>query len=152
MIKINVICVGSIKEKFFKDAIEEYSKRLSRFCDLKIIEVAEQTNQSSIQKKIELESQKLLDAAKGTLILLDREGEGVSSEKLANLLQNTSLKTGEISLIIGGSNGVSQTLKQKADKSISFGEITFPHQLFRVVLLEQVYRAFTIIANTPYHK
>ncbi len=153
MIKINVICVGSIKEKFYKEAIEEYSKRLSRFCSLKIVEVEEESSQKSTEKKIEIESKRLSENIKGYSILLDREGDMVSSEKLAKLIDNvSSLGQGEVSLIIGGSNGVNQELKKQVSKVISFGQITFPHQLFRVVLLEQVYRAFSINANTPYHK
>ncbi len=153
MIKINIVAVGSIKEKFFTDAINEYSKRLQRFCNLKIIEVDEQSNASSLQKKIEIESQNLLKKAKGSIVLLDREGESISSEGLAQLISSLSLDSkGEISFVIGGSNGVDETLKKRADKVLSFGKITFPHQLFRVVLLEQIYRAETIIGNLPYHK
>lgn len=153
MVKVNVITIGSIKEDYYVSAIKEYSKRLSRFCNLNIIELKEESNEKTIEKKIEKESDRLLEACKGVVILLDRQGELVTSEKLASLIDNASTKgSSDISFIIGGSNGVNQKLKAKADFAISFGKITYPHQLFRVVLLEQIYRAFTILNNLPYHK
>lgn len=153
MIKINILAVGGVKENFFRDAISEYAKRLSRFCKLEIIEVNEESSVSSVNKKIELESQNLLKKLRGYNILLDREGKQSSSEELASLINSLQNQgESEITFIIGGSNGVSEELKDRVDKSISFGKITFPHQLFRVVLLEQIYRAFTINANLPYHK
>lgn len=153
MLKINIVCVGSIKEKFFIDAIKEYEKRLSRFCSLSIIEVQEEAQEKSIDKKIEKESAKLITACKGVVILLDREGKMVSSEDLASSLDKLSCDgISEISFVIGGSNGVNAELKNKAKQSFSFGKITYPHQLFRVVLLEQIYRAFSINGGLPYHK
>lgn len=153
MLKINIICVGSIKEKFFIDAINEYKKRLSRFCLFNVYEIQEEANEKSITKKIDKESEKLLTACKGDIILLDREGKMISSEELANCLDKLStLGTSEISFVIGGSNGVNEKLKNTAKYTFSFGKITFPHQLFRVVLLEQIYRAFTITGGLPYHK
>lgn len=153
MLKVNVVAVGGIKEKFFVDAISEYSKRLSKFCQLKVIEVEEESSQKSTPIKIQKESEKLYSVCKGVIILLDRVGELVSSEKLAETIDKYKTQgNGEITFVIGGSNGVSDEFKQKVNKSISFGKITFPHQLFRVVLLEQIYRAFTINAGLPYHK
>lgn len=153
MLKVNIVCVGSIKEKFFTDAINEYSKRLSKFCKLQIVEVTEEAKQQSIEKKIEIESERLKNACKGFIILLDRCKQEVSSEELSNVLDVLkSTGTSEISFVIGGSNGVSEEFKKQANKCMSFGKITFPHQLFRVVLLEQIYRAFTISAGLPYHK
>lgn len=153
MLKINVIAVGGIKEKFFVEAIKEYSKRLSKYCQLKIIEVDEESNQKSIDVKKQKESGRLIASSKGIMILLDREGELVSSEKMAEMIDKYQTQgNSELTFVIGGSNGVSEQLKQKANKSISFGKITFPHQLFRVVLLEQIYRAVCINSNTPYHK
>ena len=152
MLKVNIVCVGSIKEKFYVDAINEYKKRLSRFCSLTITEVNELSEQS-LNKKIDLESQSLLKAVKGQMFVLDRCGKELSSPEMAQLIKKTADSgTGEISFVIGGSNGVSQDLISKANQSISFGKITFPHQLFRVVLLEQIYRAFSILNNSPYHK
>lgn len=153
MLKVNIVCVGTIKEKFFTDAISEYSKRLSKFCKLQIVEVAEESKEQSIEKKIEIESERLKNACRGFVILLDRCKQEVSSEELSNMLDTLkSAGTSEISFVIGGSNGVSEEFKRQANKCVSFGKITFPHQLFRVVLLEQIYRAFTISAGLPYHK
>ena len=152
MLKVNIVCVGSIKEKFYVDAINEYKKRLSRFCTLTITEVNELSEQT-INKKIELESQSLLRAVKGQVFVLDRCGKELSSPDLAELLKKTADSgIGEVSFVIGGSNGVSEELLSKSKQNISFGKITFPHQLFRVVLLEQIYRAFSILNNSPYHK
>ncbi len=153
MLKINIVCVGSIKEKFFIDAINEYKKRLSRFCSFNIVEVQEDAQEKSTLKKIDKESEKLLSMVKGTVILLDREGTMVSSENLAEILDKLSSQgISEISFVIGGSNGVNNELKNKAKYVYSFGKITYPHQLFRVVLSEQIYRAFSINAGLPYHK
>lgn len=153
MLKVNIVCVGTIKEKFFTDAISEYSKRLSKFCKLQIVEVAEESKEQSIEKKIEIESERLKNACRGFIILLDRCKQEVSSEELSNMLDTLkSAGTSEISFVIGVSNGVSEEFKRQANKCVSFGKITFPHQLFRVVLLEQIYRAFTISAGLPYHK
>lgn len=153
MLKVNVVCVGSIKEKFFIDAIKEYQKRLTRFCSFSIIEVQEEAQEKSIEKKIEKESDKLINSCKGSVVLLDRQGELISSEGVAKALDKFSLQgESEISFVIGGSNGVSEKLKKHAKLIISFGKITFPHQLFRVVLLEQIYRAFSINVGLPYHK
>lgn len=153
MLKVNIVCVGTIKEKFFTDAISEYSKRLSKFCKLQIFEVAEESKEQSIEKKIEIESERLKNACRGFIILLDRCKQEVSSEELSNMLDTLkSAGTSEVSFVIGGSNGVSEEFKRQANKCVSFGKITFPHQLFRVVLLEQIYRAFTISAGLPYHK
>lgn len=153
MLKVNIVCVGTIKEKFFTDAISEYSKRLSKFCKLQIVEVAEESKEQSIEKKIEIESERLKNACRGFIILLYRCKQEVSSEELSNMLDTLkSAGTSEISFVIGGSNGVSEEFKRQANKCVSFGKITFPHQLFRVVLLEQIYRAFTISAGLPYHK
>lgn len=153
MLKVNIVCVGTIKEKFFTDAISEYSKRLSKFCKLQIVEVAEESKEQSIEKKIEIESERLKNACRGFIILLDRCKQEVSSEELSNMLDTLKIAgTSEVSFVIGGSNGVSEEFKRQANKCVSFGKITFPHQLFRFVLLEQIYRAFTISAGLPYHK
>ena len=150
--KINIVAVGKIKEKFFTDAINEYKKRLSKFCEFSIIEVPEKSAETNLIKKTADESELLLNSCKGTIILLDRQGKEISSPELADIIDKTSLSSSTISFVIGGSNGVSQKLKQQAHHSISFGKVTYPHQLFRVVLTEQIYRAFTINAGLPYHK
>ena len=151
--KVNIVAVGKIKEKFFTDAISEYAKRLSRFCDFNIIEVDESSNITNIELKKEKEGELLLSKAKGYIIALDGGGKLLSSEDLADLLK-TNMTNGEseFSFVIGGSNGLSDLVKTKANKIVSFGKITFPHQLFRVVLSEQIYRAFTINNHINYHK
>lgn len=151
--KVNIVAVGKIKEKFFTDAISEYAKRLSKFCDFNIIEVDESSNITNIELKKEKEGDLLLSKAKGYIIALDGGGKLLSSEDLAELLK-TNMTNGEseFSFVIGGSNGLSDLVKTKANKIVSFGKITFPHQLFRVVLSEQIYRAFTINNHINYHK
>ena len=151
--KINIVAVGKIKEKFFTDAIGEYVKRLSKFCDFKIFEVAEATNYKNLTEKSEIEGELLLGKARGYVVALDGRGKMLSSEEIASTINDNMINgISEISFIIGGSNGLSKKVLAKANLTLSFGKITFPHQLFRVVLSEQIYRAFTIINGMPYHK
>lgn len=151
--RINIVCVGKIKEKFFTDAIGEYEKRLSRFCTLNIIEVPEATKFTNLDQKSEAEGELLLSKATGVIVALDGSGKMLSSSEIADFIEEKKVSGHSvISFIIGGSNGLSKAVKNKADLLLSFGKITFPHQLFRVVLAEQIYRAFTIIDGLPYHK
>ncbi len=156
MIKINLIAVGDIKEKYLKDAVHEYLKRLSRFADVKITELREHIASSNSQKDIEIALKK--DAVeiekylKGYIITLDIEGIMLTSIDFSKKIDNLSLKTNEITFIIGASNGIHQSIKEKCNERISFSKMTFPHQLMRVIFLEQLYRAFTIIKNISYHK
>lgn len=151
--KVNIVCVGKIKEKFFTDAILEYKKRLSRFCVFNIIEVDEETNQTNLEKKSEAEGELLLKKCSGVIVALDGKGKMLSSPEIADFIkQKQNAAQSEISFVIGGSNGLSKAVLQKANLVLSFGNITFPHQLFRVVLIEQIYRAFTILEGLPYHK
>lgn len=152
MLKINLICVGNLKDKFFIDSANEYIKRLSRFCCLKVIELKEFTKEDSIDKTKDLEGEQILKEVKGHFILLDVLGKQHSSTEFANLIQSIEQTSSEISFVIGGSYGVSDKVKQKANQSISLSKMTFPHRLFRVMLLEQIYRAFTINNNISYHK
>lgn len=152
MINVRIVAIGKIKEKYYIEAIGEYAKRLSKFCKFSVVELPEKSEQQNIEKKIEEETKLLIGACKGTVVLLDRLGKNVSSENLAKIISDESLKSSSISFVIGGSNGVGENLKKQANYVISFGAITFPHQLFRVVLCEQIYRAFTINAGLPYHK
>lgn len=151
--KVNIVCVGKIKEKFFTDAINEYLKRLSRFAEMKIIEVEEASNISNLEQKSKVEGERLLAKSSGVIIALDGGGKLLSSTELAEFIHKKEVN-GEstITFIIGGSNGLSNEVLEKASLVLSFGKITFPHQLFRVVLTEQIYRTFTIIAGLPYHK
>lgn len=158
MIKINIVCVGKIKEKYFADAVEEYRKRLTRFCEITISEVKEEnfTNEpteSEIKKIIELEGEKILKQLKGYIVVMAIKGEKLSSISLANKIKNyvSNGKT-NVTFVIGGSYGLSQSIIDKADEKMSFSDMTFPHTLFRVMLVEQVYRAFMINANSEYHK
>ena len=151
--KVNIVAVGKIKEKFFTDAIQEYAKRLTKFCDFKIIEVNEATSYKNLTEKSEIEGELLLSKVKGYIVALDGRGKMLKSEEIADKIKDNMLNgISEISFIIGGSNGLSQEVINRADLVVSFGKITFPHQLFRVVLSEQIYRAFTIINGMPYHK
>lgn len=152
MMKINLICVGALKEKFFVDAFNEYSKRLSRFVNFKIIELP-QCKIDEINTTLKFEEQKIIEHLEGYVVLLDIKGEQLSSKELADTIKKLEVNgQSTISFVIGGSFGVSEEVKKRANFRLSFSHLTFPHQLFRVMLLEQIYRAFTIINNMPYHK
>ncbi len=153
VMKINIVCVGKIKETFFTQAINEYLKRLSRFADMKIIEVDEASKISNLEQKSKIEGEKLLEKCSGTIVALDGGGKLLSSPEIAEYIHKKEVQgTSTISFVIGGSNGLSKEVLSRSDLILSFGKITFPHQLFRVVLTEQIYRAFTIIDGLPYHK
>lgn len=156
--KINIISVGKIKETYLKDAIIEYKKRLSKFASINIIEIEESVakveNETNINKSKLEEGKKILDKLnKGYIVALDIDGKEFSTIELYEKIKK--LKTdgeSEISFIIGGSYGLSDEVKNKANLRLSFSKLTFPHQLFRVILLEQIYRIFKIENNEPYHK
>lgn len=155
MRKISIVCVGGLKEKYWIDALKEYEKRLSKFCDFDIIEVPEvrlhKNNQAEIDAVIKGEGDKILEKIKGkTVYSLAVEGEILSSEQLADCIMKDS-DFGEVCFVIGGSFGLDERVK-RAGKKISFGRITLPHQMIRVLLAEQIYRAFTIANNIEYHK
>ena len=156
--KINIITVGKIKEKYLKDAIDEYKKRLSKFCSLNIIEVNESVakveNDSNIKKSLEEEAQSIISKIRSEyVIVLDIDGKEFSTIEVSEKIKEITLKgVSEISFIIGGSYGLDNSIKKRADFRLSFSKLTFPHQLFRVILLEQIYRVFKIINNEPYHK
>lgn len=155
---IDIITVGKIKESFFKSAIDEYSKRMSAFAHLNIIEVPDEKipdNASEKEcEKIKLtEGKKILSRIKnGKVVALCIEGKLFSSEEIAGFIKQSANVTSRITFIIGGSLGLSDEVKKKADLMMSIGRITLPHQLMRVVLLEQVYRGFKINSNQSYHK
>ena len=153
MLRLRIVAVGDIKERFYREAVAEYLKRLGRWAKTEIIEVSEASHVTDPDKKRTLEGEEILRKVKGKCILADVKGERVKSEDVAALLRDSALAgDSELTFIIGGSNGVSPAVKDRADRTISFGDITLPHQLFRVVLLEQLYRAETILSGTPYHK
>ena len=133
--------------------LEEYKKRLSRFCNFEIIEVDEASKTQNLEKKSEIEGELLLSKCKGVIVALDSRGKMLSSPEIADFIKKKEVSgVSELSFVIGGSNGLSEAVISKASLVLSFGAITFPHQLFRVVLSEQIYRAFTILNNLPYHK
>lgn len=145
MQKIYFVVVGKIKEDFYTDAVQEYIKRLSRFAKVEIKELPEGANPDA-------EADSILRACKGYVIALAVEGEKISSERLAEKLKKLTNEGKEISFVIGSSCGLSSKVKQAADYRLSFSDMTFPHQLMRVILAEQVYRAFMINAGSTYHK
>ncbi len=157
---INILTVGKIKEKFYREAIDEYSKRLSKYCSLKIIEVAdEKTIENSSETEINLikdkEGDRLLKhiGERDFCIALAIGGKSYDSVEFAKYIDNLGLQgTSTIDFVIGGSLGLSDKVLARANAAISFSKMTFPHQLMRVILLEQIYRAYRIIKNEPYHK
>ena len=151
MININIVCVGKLKENFWKEAEQEYLKRLSRFCNLKIIELEEST-QIQIDKALEIEGRDILNQIKGKTYLLAIKGKELTSEDFAKEIENSQLTSSQITFVIGSSNGVSEEVQKKLPNKISFGKVTYPHNLARVILLEQVYRAFMINSGAKYHK
>ena len=156
---INIVAVGSIKEKFFKDAVSEYAKRLSRYVKLNIIEVKDEKTPAMAsaleEEKIkEVESERILSKLPNSYVVaLTIDGKKYSSEELAKKMEKYDiLSNGNLSFIIGGSLGLHKSVIDRADEKLSFSEMTFPHQLMRVILLEQIYRAYRIRNNEPYHK
>ncbi len=150
---ITILCVGNLKEKFFKDACEEYIKRLGRFGKISVRELPEV--QGPIGQDVEKEGKNIIKSIpKGSYVIpLCVEGKELSSPALAEKIKNLGVSgTSEITFIIGGSDGLSREIKALGDFPLSFSPMTFPHQLMRVILLEQVYRAFTINAGASYHK
>ncbi len=158
--KITVITVGKIKEKYLKDAIAEYSKRLSKYCKLEIIEVADEKTPDNASEVVEdsirsKEAERILKYVKDDayVITLEIGGKQLSSEELADKIDKLGIQgTSHIIFIIGGSIGLGKEVLNKSNYALSFSKMTFPHQLMRVILLEQVYRSYRIISNEPYHK
>lgn len=145
MQKINIVCVGKIKEKFYRDAVDEYLKRLSRFAKVEVKEITE-------GKNLIEEGKDILKAAKGHIIALCVEGKKLSSQGLADYTKKLCDKGEEFTFVIGSSYGLCDQVKQVSDFKLSFSDMTFPHQLMRVILCEQIYRAFMINSNSEYHK
>ena len=162
--KVDILCVGKIKESFYREAVAEYVKRLGRYCSINIIEVADEKtpeNCSLVEKNkiLEKEAGRLMKyiPEAGTqdtyVITLEIKGKMLSSEKLASKIQELSINgKSHLVFIIGGSLGLHNSISQRSDLKLSFSDMTFPHQLMRVILLEQIYRSYRIINNEPYHK
>ena len=147
---IKIICVGKIKEKYLVSAIEEYKKRISKYTKLEIIEVADEATGNILEKEQEHIMKYIND--KDYIITLEIDGNSISSIELSEKLEKTFLNYPNITFIIGGSYGLSDNIKKISNYALSFSKMTFPHQLFRVLLLEQIYRSFKIINNESYHK
>ena len=158
--KIKIVTVGKLKEKYLRDGIAEYSKRLSRFANLEMIELADEktpdrASNSENQKILEIEGTRILSkiADRDFVIVLAIEGKTLSSEEFSKQLEQAPINGfSTLTFVIGGSLGISPQVKKRANLSISFGRLTLPHQLMRLVLVEQIYRAFTIQQGSPYHK
>lgn len=158
--KITLITVGKIKEKYLKDAIAEYSKRLSRYCKLEIIEVADEKTPDNASQTVEdairsREAERILRYVKedAYIITLEIAGKMLTSEELSEKIEALGIQgKSHIAFIIGGSIGLGQEVLQRSDYALSFSKMTFPHQLMRVILLEQIYRSYRIMNHEPYHK
>lgn len=157
---ITLVTVGKIKEKFYRDAVDEFVKRLGRYCKIKIVEVSDENTPNNAPEAIEeqiknKEGERILKHITDSMyvIALAIEGKEMSSVKFAEKLERMGIEgTSDICFIIGGSLGLSKEVYKRADELLSFSPMTFPHQLMRVILLEQIYRCFRIIHNEPYHK
>lgn len=158
--KITILTVGKIKEKFYTQAIDEYSKRLSRYCKLEIVQVAdEKTTENCSEKEANIvkqkEGERLLKyiAEDAYVVTLEILGKQLDSIELADKIDKLGISgVSHIIFVIGGSLGLHEAVTKRADFKLSFSKMTFPHQLMRVILLEQIYRAYRIISNQPYHK
>ncbi len=156
---ITLICVGKIKESFYKDAVSEYSKRLSAYCTFKIVEVEDEAdrglNGSLIEQAKANEAGRILKALKPGMyvVTLEIKGKKTDSEGFSGMLSDMFVQgKSDIAFIIGGSNGLDASVSDRSDLKLSFSDMTFPHQLMRVILTEQLYRAFKIMRGEPYHK
>jgi len=157
---ITIITVGKIKEKFLRDAIDEYSKRLGRYCKLEVIELSDEKTPDKASEKEEesikeKEGQAILNKIKDNMfvIAMDLAGKHLTSQEFADYIENLGvIGNSNIAFIIGGSLGISKSVLARANYKLCFSKMTFPHQLFRVMLLEQIYRGFRIIKGEPYHK
>lgn len=158
--KITIICVGKVKEKFYRDAVAEYEKRLNKYCKLEILEVADERTPEGVSRVQEeqikaKEAQRILEKLKDDAYVCTLEigGKKLSSEGLADWMEKLAVGgVSHIAFIIGGSLGLHESVCRRAGLHLSFSDMTFPHQLMRVILTEQIYRAFRIISREPYHK
>jgi 23S rRNA (pseudouridine1915-N3)-methyltransferase len=158
--KIRVICVGKIKENFYTDAVDEYSKRLSRYCKLEIVELTDEKTPDNASDTLnaqikEKEGKRILGSLSDSdyVCALAIEGKMLDSVELSQFIDRLGVEgKSSIAFVIGGSLGLSDEVLSRADMKLSFSKMTFPHQLMRVILLEQVYRAYRIMKNEPYHK
>ncbi len=158
--KISIVCVGKIKESFYREAVAEYAKRLSRYCKPEIIEVADEKTPDGASPQMEeqireKEGRRILEKLQEDAFICTLEicGRKLSSEELARWMEKLTVNgISHIMFVIGGSLGLHEAVSRRADFALSFSDMTFPHQLMRVILSEQIYRAFRIIHGEPYHK
>lgn len=158
--KISIACVGKVKEKFWRDAISEYEKRLGRYCKLEFLEVADEKTPEGASEALEeqikeKEARRLLEKIREDAFVcsLEIEGKRMTSEEFAQWIEGLTVKgTSHIVFVIGGSLGLHESVRRRSDMALSFSDMTFPHQLMRVLLTEQIYRAFRIVHKEPYHK
>lgn len=158
--KISIVCVGKIKESFYRQAIEEYAKRLSKYCKLEIIEVGDEKTPDKASEALESqikekEADRILEKIKEDdyVFTLEIKGKSYTSEAFAEMIQKTTVQgKSHLVFVIGGSLGLHEKVLKRSNHAISFSDMTFPHQLMRVILTEQIYRAFRIINGEPYHK
>lgn len=148
MKKVTVVCVGKIKEEFIRDGIAEYAKRISRYARLGFVELKDFPPPDEARRESDL----IIEKLEGFVVLLDIGGKLLSSPDLAAEMERAYQKSPQITFVIGGSEGVDGRVKKRSDLLLSFGRVTFPHQLMRLMLTEQIYRAFTITEGSPYHK
>ena len=150
---IKIICIGKLKENYLKEALKDYEKRLSKYTKIEIIELAD-INTPDIKKSVEEEGKNILKQINNRdyVITLEIEGKMLSSTELSEKLDNINLEASNLSFIIGGSNGISEDVKKRSNFRLSFSKLTFPHGLFRIILLEQLYRTYKIRNNEKYHK
>ena len=153
---VSIICVGKVKEKYIVEGINEFLKRMQSFAKMKIVELKEDGNDTNRNISIEKESEDILKTMEklgGYNILLDIQGKNFSSEEMSEEIERLTVNgVSSINFIIGGSYGVSENVRKAVDMRLSFSKMTFPHQLIRLILSEQIYRWFSIIKNTKYHK
>lgn len=152
MLSIKLVCVGNLKERFWMDACDEYKKRLSKFCKLTVVEIEEQNRLKETDKILHKEGEDILKHLSGTVVLMAIEGKQYSSEEFSAFIETQKLTTSELTFVIGGSYGVSEEVKRSIKTKVSFGKATFPHNLARVMLLEQLYRGFMLASGSSYHK
>ena len=156
MIRINIVCVGKIKDRYIKEGIAEFSKRLSKYVKLDIVELAEEDDNKGLENAINSETERIINAISkrnySYNILLDLNGKMLTSEEMAEKIEKISMTNSEINFIIGGSNGVNDDLRKIVDFQLCFSAMTFPHQLMRLILTEQIYRWISINNNIKYHK
>lgn len=158
--RISIACVGKIREKFWRDAISEYAKRLGKYCRLDFLEVADEKTPDgageALEEQIkEKEARRLLEKIREDAFVctLEIEGKRLSSEAFAGWMEGLAVRgTSHIVFVIGGSLGLHESVRRRSDMALSFSDMTFPHQLMRVILVEQIYRGFRIIHGEPYHK